>query len=227
MTGNLKRAAAIGATGVIGLTIVGAAAVPANAAKLPAKSGNVVAISGPASAKIGDKFAIKCQAPTKLAGGSLIVYQNGAIFPVKGVKVGTTGACNFRVVSGIAGTNKFDVAVKKSGKVYQSNSIKVQLKGKTSTSTKNPVKISGPKSVKQWQKINITCQAPANTAGGKVIIYQNGAIFPVTNVKVGSGGVCNFWVKSGVVGTNKFDLAVKKSGKVYQSNAISVNVTVK
>ncbi|MFZ1652869.1 MAG: hypothetical protein WAT42_05695, partial [Candidatus Nanopelagicales bacterium] len=111
MTGNLKRAAAIGATGMIGLTIVGVAAVPANAAKLPGMSANVVSISGPASAKIGDNFAIKCQAPTKLAGGSLIVYQNGSIFPVKGVKVGTTGACNFRVVSGIAGTNKFDVAV--------------------------------------------------------------------------------------------------------------------
>ncbi len=227
MSGNLKRIAAIGATGVVGLTIVGATAVPAFGVKLPPKTANTVAISGPASAKVGDKFPITCQAPANLAGGSLIVYQNGAIFPVTGIKVGSTGACNFRVVSGIAGPNKFDVAVKKAGKVYQSNAIKVQLKGNVSLSTKNMVKISGPKTVKQWQKINITCQAPAQTAGGKVIIYQNGAIFPVTNVKVGAGGVCNFWVKSGVLGANKFDLAVQKSGKVYQSNAISVNVTAK
>lgn len=92
---------------------------------------------------------------------------------------------------------------------------------------KNPVKISAPPTATQWTKFTITCMAPVAAAGGKLHLYQNGDIIPLKKATVNSAGACSFWVKSGLVGTNNFDLAITKGSKTYQSNAITVQVKAK
>ncbi len=93
-------------------------------------------------------------------------------------------------------------------------------------SPKNTIRLSGPKTGKLMKRINLQCTAPASLAGGNVILHQNGSILPqVRKFKVGSGGSCNFWIKSGISGPNTIDMAVKKSGKMYQSNAVKIIVS--
>ncbi|MFT6564988.1 MAG: hypothetical protein ACJAY5_001751, partial [Actinomycetes bacterium] len=91
---------------------------------------------------------------------------------------------------------------------------------------KNAIKLKGPKKGKLEKKIKLKCQASTALAGGKITLYQNGSILPqVSKFKVGSDGSCNFWIKSRIIGPNTIDMAVKKSKKHYQSNAVTVMVS--
>ena len=205
------------------------AAVPGSAATidLGTRAGDVVNISAPATAKRMKLFTIKCQAPTDLSGGRVHLYQNGNIFKLSKVKVSTAGSCNFKVKSGVNGLNVFDVAIVKSGVTYQSNSVTVQVGAKTTLAKqpKGAITLKGAKTTTQWAKYKIKCQAPSSLAGGKVTLYQNGAVLPQkSGFKVGDGGSCNFWIKSGLLGLNTFDMSVAKDGRTYQSNALKVTV---
>lgn len=206
------------------------AAAPSSAASLDLGSGGgeVVSLSAPATAKVMKQFKITCAAPTALAGGRVHLYQNGNIFKLGKVTVGATGACNFKVKSGVPGMNTFDVAIVKSGVSYQSNAVVVQV-GNTTTTAKQPkghIKLSAPATGTLWEKVRFTCKAPSSLAGGKVTLYQNGNILPQrSGFTVSSDGSCNFWIKSGISGVNTFDMSVAKNGKTYQSNAVQVTIS--
>lgn len=91
---------------------------------------------------------------------------------------------------------------------------------------KTPIRLSGPATGALWKRINITCQAPTRLAGGTVTLFQNGDILPQKKkFTVGSGGSCNYWVKSGTAGVNTFDMAVTKGTKTYQSNEVTIVVS--
>lgn len=204
---------------------------PANADfDLGERGADVVQISGPKKAKVNKRFEINCDTSASLAGGKVLLYQNGNLLKLKKVRVGTSGVCSFGVISGITGKNELDVAVKKSGQTYQSNSIIVKVKptknSTPSATAKNQIKLKAPKTGQLMKKIKLKCQAPVSLAGGRVTLYQNGSILPQkSKFRVASGGTCNFWIKSGIPGVNTFDMSVKKSGKVYQSNAVKVTVS--
>lgn len=205
------------------------AAAPGSAATLDlgTRVGDVVSISAPTTAKRMKLFKITCQAPTNLAGGRVHLYQNGNIFKLSKVTVSKTGACNFKVKSGVKGLNTFDVAVVKSGVTYQSNSATVQIGPKTTLAKqpKGAITLKGAKTTTLWAKYKIKCQAPSSLAGGKVTLYQNGAVLPQkSQFRVGDNGSCNFWIKSGLLGLNTFDMSVAKGGRTYQSNALNVTV---
>jgi len=228
---SIKKIAIVGSS----LSIAAAAmTLPMTAANatfdLGDRSGDTVQIAGPKKAKVNKRFDIKCQSSPDLAGGKVLLFQNGSQIKLKKVRVGAAGSCNFEFVSGIRGKNTLDVAVKKSGQVYQSNSIVVKVKPRKGQSATvkptNAIRLSGPSTAQLWKKIKLKCAAPASLAGGKVTLYQNGSILPQkSKFRVGSGGSCNFWLKSGISGVNEIDLAVKKSGKIYQSNAVKVTVS--
>ena len=56
-------------------------------------------------------------------------------------------------------------------------------------------------------------------------LQLHGAVLPQkSGFKVGDGGSCNFWIKSGLLGLNTFDMSVAKDGRTYQSNALKVTV---
>lgn len=225
----IRRIAAAGASVALAAPFAIALVAPANATDidLGTRSGDAITISGPAKAKLNKLFRISCAAPTDLAGARIHLYQNGNILKLSKVTVNAQGACNFKVQSGIKGLNVFDVAIKKKGVTYQSNEISVQVGAKT-TQAKQPkgdIKIKGAATTTQWAKYKIACTAPASLAGGKVTLYQNGAILPQKKgFTVGSDGSCNFWIKSGIVGLNTFDMSVRKSGRTYQSNSLQVTV---
>lgn len=85
-----------------------------------------IKLSGPATGALWKRINITCQAPTKLAGGTVTLFQNGDILPQKKkFAVGSSGSCNYWVKSGMAGINTFDMAVTKGTKTYQSNEIKI------------------------------------------------------------------------------------------------------
>ncbi len=209
-------------TMAIAATAAGAAMAIGTVA--PANAAGTVTIKGPKTATVNTKFTINCTAPKTLAGGTVVLYHNGEILPLA-TKVAKSGSCNFKVKSSKAGVNTFDVAVRKGGKVYQADAIKVTIKGKSDVVTKNTVKISGPKTAKQWERITVKCKAPTAAEGGKLFIFQNGELFPYSKYTVSSGGQCKFWLQSGIVGPNRIDIAVKKGSKTYQSNSILINVT--
>lgn len=208
--------------------VAGASGSTAASIDLGNRTGDVIAISAPSTAKVNKLFKVACTAPANLVGGRVHLYQNGNIFNLSKVKVNADGKCNFKIKSGVKGLNTFDVAIKKAGTTYQSNSIVVQV-GKKSTLAKQPkgkIKLSAASTTTLWAKFKIKCQAPESLAGGKVTLYQNGAILPQKSAfKVASGGACNFWIKSGIAGENTFDMSVSKNGRSYQSNAVKVLVS--
>ncbi len=226
---HVKRIVLAGTATALVVPTLALAAAPANAATLNLSSGGeVIAISAPATAKAMTAFKIACKAPANLAGGRVHLYQNGNIFNLSKVTVGSNGACSFKVKSGVRGLNTFDVAIVKSGVTYQSNAVVVQVGNKTTLAAqpRGTIKLRAAKTAKLWAKFSIKCQAPASLAGGKVTLYQNGAILPQKSpFKVGSGGSCNFWIKSGIAGVNVFDMSVAKGGRTYQSNAGKVTVS--
>ena len=226
---HVKRIVLAGTATALVVPTLALAAAPANAATLNLSSGGeVIAISAPATAKAMTAFKIACKAPANLAGGRVHLYQNGNIFNLSKVTVGSNGACSFKVKSGVRGLNTFDVAIVKSGVTYQSNAVVVQVGNKTTLAAqpRGTIKLRAAKTAKLWAKFSIKCQAPASLAGGKVTLYQNGAILPQKSpFKVGSGGSCNFWIKSGIPGLNVFDMSVAKGGRTYQSNAVKVTVS--
>lgn len=203
----------------------------ANASTDPGtRAGDTVKISGPKKAKVNKRFDIACQANSDQAGFKVLLWQNGSKIKLKKLRVGSDGSCNFWFDSGVLGRNKLDVAVKKGRKIYQSNSIVVKVKPRKGqqlgAKVKNAIKLKGPKKGKLEKKIKLKCQASTALAGGKITLYQNGSILPqVSKFKVGSDGSCNFWIKSGIIGPNTIDMAVKKSKKHYQSNAVTVMVS--
>ena len=227
---HTKRFAIAATTVALAAPALVVAAAPANAANidLGTRTGDVVAISAPANAKVNKKFKVTCAAPAELVGGKVHLYQNGNIFNLSKVKVNAAGACNFKVKSGIKGLNTFDVAIKKAGTTYQSNSINVQV-GQKTTLAKQPkgkIKLTAKSTTTLWAKFKIKCTAPQSLAGGRVTLYQNGAILPQNSAfAVSSDGSCNFWIKSGIAGENTFDMSVLKNGRSYQSNAIKVMVS--
>ena len=219
-----------GSAAVLAVPSLVVAAIPASAASLDLSSrgGELVSISAPSTAKVKTTFSIACQAPSSLAGGRVYLYQNGNLFRLSAVTVGSTGKCSFKVKSGVKGLNTFDVAIVKSGVTYQSNAVVVQV-GNKATLAKQPkgaIKLSAPKTATLWSKIRFKCQAPSSLAGGKVTLYQNGNILPQKNgFTVSSDGACNFWIKSGIAGVNDFDMSVAKGGRTYQSNGVKVTVS--
>jgi len=215
------------ATSVAAASLLAIPATSASAANQPtSRAGDVIKISGPPTAKIGVRFPIMCAAPKSLVGGKVLLYQNGNFIRLSKVTVSATGACNFKVSSGISGMNNLDVAITKAGKTYQSNSLVVKLSPGPSLTRANVIKLSAAKTAKLWKRINIKCQAPASLAGGTATLFQDGKILPQKKkFTVSSDGSCNFWVMSGITGVNKFDMAVTKNKKVYQASAVKVRVS--
>lgn len=208
--------------------MAGASGASAANIDLGNRTGDVVAISAPSAAKVNKLFKVTCNAPANLAGGRVHLYQNGSIFNLSKVNVNAAGKCSFKIKSGVKGLNTLDVAIKKAGVTYQSNSVVVQVGSKTTLAKqpKGKIKLSAASTTTLWTKFKIKCVAPEYLAGGKVTLYQNAAILPQKSAfKVGSNGACNFWIKSGIAGENTFDMSVLKNGRSYQSNAIKVIVS--
>ncbi|MEI8083032.1 MAG: hypothetical protein WCI74_14440 [Actinomycetes bacterium] len=221
------------ATGTLmcALTAGAVLAAPASAATadVTAPASNPIQISGPASGPLNTRIPIKCTAPTTLAGSKVLLYQNGKLIRLTNVKVGATGACNFKFSSGISGDNTLKVVVKKTGVRYVSNSIIVRILTAAESqlaAAKKPIKLTGPKTGQLWKRINITCQAPASLAGAKVTMLQNGTVLPQKKgLKVSASGSCNFWLKSGIAGVNAFTVTALKNGVTYKANTIKITLS--